>query len=138
MPNVKSKSIENYKAAKLLSNDSNKMYSASIHCAYYACFQFIKHILDRKCYISYCRQEENAKSSNIGTHNYIIDEIRNDLINKKEDDAYDTFDENITELKRLRKIADYASSIISPKTAKDAVDMADETLKTLKGVYKGL
>lgn len=138
MPNIKSKSIENYKAAKLLSKDSNGMYSSSIHCAYYACFQFVKHILNKKCYISYHQQEKNAQNSNIGSHNYIINEMRNDLSNKKEDDVYDIFDDNITELKRLRKKADYDNVIISPEEAKEAVNMADKTLETLKGVYKGL
>lgn len=138
MPILKSKSSENYRAAKLLSDDSNKMYSSSIHCAYYACFQFAKHILDKKCYISYHQQEENAMNNNTSSHKYIINEILNDLNTKQEDDAYDTFDENITELKRLRKIADYQIVLISKQEAHEALNMADETLTLLKGVYKGL
>lgn len=138
MPNIKSKSIENFKAAKLLSKDGNKMYSASIHCAYYSCFQLVKHILAKIRYIPYSKQETDAIDSKIGTHNFIIETMRNDLLSIKEEEAYDIFDNNITELKRLRKIADYDNVIISPEEAKDAVNMADETLETLKGVYKGL
>ena len=134
MPNIKSKSIENYKAAIILSQNSNKMYSASIHCAYYSCFLLVKHILCHRCYISYA----NQNNQNSGSHLYIISLILDDLSRKGEDDAYDIFDTNMSELKRLRMIADYWNSLISPSESREAVTMADDTLETLKNVYKGL
>jgi hypothetical protein len=134
MPYIKSKSIENYKAALMLSKDSCGMYSASIHCAYYSCFLLVKHILCHKCYISYASQN----NQNAGSHLYIIKLILDDLLAKGEDDAYDIFDTNISELKRLRRIADYENSLISPDESREALVIADETLDILKDVYKGL
>lgn len=134
MPNIKSKSTENYRAAIILSQDSCKMYSASIHCAYYSCFLLVKHILCHRCYISYA----NQNNQNVGSHLHIIGLILNDLSVKGEDDAYDLFDTNMSELKRLRMIADYENSLISPEESREAVVIADDTLKTLKNVYKGL
>ena len=37
------KSVDNYKAAKFLVE--NQYYNSSIHCAYYSCYQLMKHIL---------------------------------------------------------------------------------------------
>lgn len=138
MPKIKSKAIENYKAAMLLSNDNNKMYSASIHCAYYACFQFTKHILAQRCCIPYNQQKKEAMDEAIGTHNYVINEILNHLNLKNECDAYDIYHDKMSELKRLRTMADYDNIIISPVEAHKAMDFANDILDTLKGVYKGL
>lgn len=42
MPNYRKKSTENLSAAKLLIN--NNMFTASVHCSYYAGFQMSKYI----------------------------------------------------------------------------------------------
>lgn len=55
-----------------------------------------------------------SNNQNAGSHLYIIKLILDDLLAKGEDDAYDIFDTNISELKRLRRIADYENSLISP------------------------
>lgn len=103
MSKVKAKSIENFKAAHLLYNKG--MHAASVHNAYYSILQISKHILHHKCYVSYSKQKKESKNG-YGSHNYIIGEIENNLTSRGEQDLFDSYDDKMSEMKRMRVLAD--------------------------------
>lgn len=121
MSNVKNKSEENFKATILLID--NNMYAASIHCAYYSCFQLSKYLLKNKCAIEYETQESNSKG--IDSHSYIIRETSS-KIDSISHLAYLDFNCHISKLKKLRKKADYSTEAISKTEAENAYKCATE------------
>ncbi|KAA6313494.1 hypothetical protein EZS27_035740, partial [termite gut metagenome] len=114
MPQLKSKSRENFKAAQILFDAPNQMYVPSVHCAYYSCLQLVKHVLCNYCIIPYYLQKVSGK----GSHDYVVDMMRNNLeqmgINKAVSNLF-TF--RIYELKRLRQKADYDNERIEKTDA---------------------
>ena len=59
MANMKKKSEENVLSAVLLID--NSLFTSSVHCSYYAGFQFTKYVLANFCGIDYERQEKESK-----------------------------------------------------------------------------
>ena len=49
-------------------------YNSSIHCSYYALFQYMKYILDSRGLCSYAEQTDKTKTP--GSHNNILEELR--------------------------------------------------------------
>jgi len=132
MSKVKAKSIENFKAAHLLYNKG--MHAASVHNAYYSILQISKHILHHKCYVSYSKQKKESKNG-YGSHNYIIGEIENNLTSREEQDLFDSYDDKMSEMKRMRVLADYEDAEITKDEAQACIDYADELLTDLKECY---
>lgn len=132
MSKVKAKSIENFKAAHLLYNKG--MHAASVHNAYYSILQISKHILHHKCYVSYSKQKKESKNG-YGSHNYIIGEIENNLTSRGEQDLFDSYDDKMSEMKRMRVLADYEDAGITKDEAQACIDYADELLTDLKECY---
>jgi uncharacterized protein (UPF0332 family) len=132
MSKVKAKSIENFKAAHLLYNKG--MHAASVHNAYYSILQISKHILHHKCYVSYSKQKKESKNG-YGSHNYIIGEIENNLTSRGEQDLFDSYDDKMSEMKRMRVLADYEDAEITKDEAQACIDYADELLTDLKECY---
>ena len=132
MSKVKAKSIENFKTAHLLYNKG--MHAASVHNAYYSILQISKHILHHKCYVSYSKQKKESKNG-YGSHNYIIGEIENNLTSRGEQDLFDSYDDKMSEMKRMRVLADYEDAEITKDEAQACIDYADELLTDLKECY---
>lgn len=67
MPNLRFKSDENLTAAQELAN--RRLFTASVHCAYYSCLQHMKWILHHKLSKDYSTQEIEGGSE---SHNYLL------------------------------------------------------------------
>lgn len=130
MPNYRKKSTENLSAAKLLID--NNMFTASVHCSYYAGFQMSKYILAHYCNISYTRQEEEAKGKD--SHFYIMNELSDSLssINRF---YYIDYNKYYNALKMLRKKADYSEIFITDHEAQKAYNYANQLITLLKSKY---
>ena len=110
------------------------MHAASVHNAYYSILQISKHILHHKCYVSYSKQKKESKNG-YGSHNYIIGEIENNLTSRGEQDLFDSYDDKMSEMKRMRVLADYEDAGITKDEAQACIDYADELLTDLKECY---
>ena len=94
------KSKENILAAKVLIRKG--CYNSSIHCSYYALFQYMKYILNRQGLCSYAVQVQKTKAP--GSHNNILKELRGHIkdaaLSRKVRDSFRS-------LKNQRTEADY-------------------------------
>lgn len=128
---MRKKAEENLSAAKLLID--NNMFSSSVHCSYYAGFQFSKHILANCCDIDYDKQENESKGRD--SHYYVTTCVENDLLKRTWKIALADYNKYYSKLKRLRKKADYLQDLISPEEAINAYVCADKMITLLKNKY---
>ena len=94
------KSEENILAAEELI--SRGYYNSSIHCSYYALFEYLKYILNSRGLCSYAVQDQKTNAH--GSHNNILEELRGHIkdaaLSRKVRDSFRS-------LKKQRTIADY-------------------------------
>jgi uncharacterized protein (UPF0332 family) len=134
MGHLKNKSELNLGAAELL--HQNNYYSSVVHCAYYSCIQFIKHILLYSLKLSetdlYNEQKAlSSKSFNsLGLHEYLINKISTELKNNKKD--WKAFNSSIMQLKKLRVAADYEDTMIDISKGSTSISLSDGILRQLK------
>lgn len=112
------KAGENFMAAKMLIDGA--LYSASIHCLYYSCFQLSKFALC-KTGVTYDKQEVLSKGRD--SHHYVINETAKFLSDSHLD--FLDYNSNMNQLKRIRRKADYKEDRITKIEAEKACSMAD-------------
>lgn len=127
MSNIKVKAKENLRSAEILMR--KKLYSSSVHCLYYSCFQLAKYILNEKGIVCY-RDQNNQQDSN--SHDFIINSLCDNLRRNKEIIAANDFFKNIQHLKRFRKRADYQEHIVTKSEADELV----HCVMCIKNIYK--
>jgi uncharacterized protein (UPF0332 family) len=125
-----SKSQENIQAAHLLINKGK--FSASVHCAYYSSFQYMKYIANNYLNVSY--QTQN-KGTGQDSHKFIWKQIENELMLNCHP-IYDDCNTAYSFLRKLRKKADYLTQAISPAEANKAYTEAYKMNNLLKTNYK--
>lgn len=125
---MKNKANSNLEAAQILIN--NGQYNSSIHCSYYAVFQYMKYILahTERDAISYEIQNEPRPES----HDYIIDEIkyRINQLNKGRD-----FAQQVRVLKSYRTTADYHLESFSQDDSLEQKQSAENLIMKLKTYF---
>lgn len=123
------KSQENLDAADLLIK--SKKYSASIHCSYYAVFQYAKYALKQNMVnpISYSKQQ---KKGNKNSHMFIISLLEN--LNEKASNKTKSADirEKMCRLKKKREKADYSLSLANKKSSTDIYNDAKNIICEIK------
>lgn len=125
------KAEENLSAAYLLIG--HDMLSSSVHCSYYAGFQFSKYVLANCCGLSYAKQDEESKGKD--SHFYVPNCIETNMLQKTWRIALADYNKYYSKLKRLRKRADYLQDVITHKEADDACEWADKMITLLKTKY---
>ena len=131
---MKDKSCNNLVAAQRIIDAQDESFCfASIHCSYYAVFQYMKYILDHltKCPYTYEQQNSNEKS---GSHERILLEIKNRLNLNREDERDFKFSFDL--LKKQRKMADYSDTIFTVLECIEAKDLAVRLRSTLDSQFK--
>lgn len=98
------KSEKNSDAATLLHGE--ELFCSSVHCSYYSCYQLMIHIIYNV--LGYDEEEYSNTNelNNVGSHNYTINIIRQEIISKNNSLTRE-FADNIRILKDFRKKADY-------------------------------
>lgn len=111
---MKEKCELNLRMARVLSQDKDHRdgWNTSIHCSYYAVFQYMKYLLAEKAKtrISYNDQDKQQESS----HKYILEEIKNRI--KNSNNARRIRD-RILNLRQHRIAADYHPQIPTQEVA---------------------
>ena len=112
-------------ASQILLN--NNKSTPSVHCSYYAVFQYMKYMLsqttDRP--IPY----ENQQSDNLGVHDFVIGEIKNRINNRA---LKRQFCDGIRELKQARVQADYLEKEFSLEEGLRCKQNAEGLITNLK------
>lgn len=118
MSYLKDKSDVSIEAANCLIKE--KLYSSSIHCSYYGCYQLILHTFK----FVFLKSEENIKNDK-GSHNFIINSTMKEIFDRtNKEREYEEYRKIIFRLKALRKKADYENIFIKPDEAKQAFTLA--------------
>lgn len=103
------KAEENHEAFKILKE--RRLFTASVHCAYYSAYQMSLYVLYQRYGISPDVISEKAKG--VGSHKYVIGTLKNAMAKDSRFDSMN-YRNYINTLKRYRKIADYSETMISP------------------------
>ena len=128
MSHLKNKSEINIAAAEYL--DSESIYSSVAHCAYYSCYQFMKHI-----WLNSMNKTDNdlallTKNTKEGSHEILINQIIKHLNTKNQDSR--SFRTEIVSLKKLRHKSDYDNVEIGSEISANAIKLSKSSLVVLK------
>lgn len=122
------KSEENILAAKVLIRKG--YYNSSIHCSYYALFQYMKYVLDYRGFCNYPSQDK--KTNTKGSHNNILEELRTHIkdvaLSKRVRDSF-------RNLKRLRAVADYQVTPIVQVDSQKCLDDVHDIIEWLSKCF---
>ena len=128
MDNIETKSTFNLKAADyLLKDEGNNFFCSSVHCSYYATYQYMMYFLKEKCNKDYICQRNECQGKD--SHIYITEQVVQHI---KEDVMADVLSRNIGKLKALRKKSDYSNITVSIYEAKRAFRLSQSIINQLK------
>ena len=137
---LNNKSEENIKASELLI--TNKLYASSVHCSYYATFQFLTCKWSQYSKLTFIQIENNSKGSD--SHKYLIDEVIGFIKTSELDGVTDTVLKNvkrsniqklkgkINDLKSFRKKSDYKDVCIDDQTSEKSLNYSKDIIKKIK------
>lgn len=113
----------------------NKQFTSSVHCSYYAVFQYMKYMLantpDRP--ITFATQDAHSGES---SHEYILTEIKNRINAKPQ--MIRTFTQTARLLKSNRVDADYHHKDFSDEESITCRDLANALITNLKTYFGNL
>lgn len=130
---MKTKAIYNLEAAAaLIDKQDERYYTASIHHAYYAVFQYMKYVLANTgtSPLSYKEQDEKARSK--GSHKYVIEQIV--LRIALQMDTYKKarkFGQAVRKLKGERVEADYSTRLFTLEECQTCKQQAEDLIAKL-------
>lgn len=127
MGHLKNKSEVNLSAAEFLHDAC--LYPSVVHCAYYSCIQLMKHIYLYSMGKTEAELRNLANSPKEGSHEVLINQIRN-FINSKSIDVR-AYNRDILQLKRLRVRADYEDVLIDFSKSSESISLSKSTRKIL-------
>lgn len=128
MSSLRNKSEINIDAAEHL--DDKGVYPPVAHCAYYSCYQFMKHIWLHSMNKTDNDLELLTKNTKEGSHEILINQIIKYLNTKNQDTR--TFRTEIVSLKKLRHKSDYDNVEIGSEISANAIKLSRSSLVVLK------
>jgi hypothetical protein len=128
MSSLRNKSDINIAAAEHL--DGESIYPPVAHCAYYSCYQFMKHIWLNKMNKTDTDLATLTRNAIEGSHEVLINQITIYLKTKKQDAR--TFNNEIVSLKKLRHKSDYDNVEIGSEISANAIKLSKSSLVVLK------
>lgn len=128
MSSLRNKSDINIAAAEHL--DGKSIYPPVAHCAYYSCYQFMKHI-----WLYSMNKTDNdlallTRNTTEGSHEVLINQITKYLKSKNQDTR--SFNTEIVSLKKLRHKSDYDNIEIGSEISANAIKLSKSSLVVLK------
>ena len=127
---MKSKALKNLDSAQILIN--GKQYTTSVHCSYYAVFQYMKYMLAHTKINPITLDNQDSQGGK-SSHEYILDEIKTrlntNLKNKR------NFIEGIRLLKKDRIDADYEIRDFTQVESIECKDRANGLITNLKTYF---
>ncbi len=130
---MRSKYNLNLRMARLLSQDQKNSdgWTTSVHCSYYAVFQYMKYLLAEKAAIPISYEDQDNQDED--SHKYITNEIKDRINNINTARA---IRDRILNLKHRRVEADYKPKIFTQEEALDCQMEADAIINNLKRLFR--
>ena len=128
---MKTKALDNSASSQLLIN--NRHYTASVHCSYYAVFQYMKYMLahTNNRPVSYSDQIQEGADS----HENILRLIRDRINDPRKARA---FGQEVRDLKKYRVSADYELTEFTDLDGLVCKEKADGLIAKLKTYFGNL
>tara|TARA_R110000803_G_scaffold204936_1_gene271277 strand:- start:878 stop:1282 length:405 start_codon:yes stop_codon:yes gene_type:complete len=114
----------------------NNCYASSVHCSYYASFQYMKHKLKLCQNTTYTDIDIACKNHIGGSHVYVINGILNNLKPKLGLKDFTTIKRRINDLKQFRLDSDYYNIQILIDEASKSLKFSEEIIQTLNANIK--
>ena len=123
----------NLSVAHVLSQDRNNKdgWTTSIHCSYYAVFQYMKYLLAEKVINPISYEDQNKQKGD--SHKFILTEIKNRIGSS---DTARKIRDRILNLQQHRVDADYKPKIFTQAEALTCKSEADAIIKNLKTLFR--
>ena len=127
------KANQSLESAKILSK--HHYYSSTVNRSYYACFQYLMHILIEKLKKDQTEFYNEVRQRPNGTHSWASKLIGNELARKNLDD-YKWLQKELPEFKEKRVLADYYPDVVSPEDGNLSITKAESIIRLLKTHFK--
>jgi len=127
------KSNQSLDSAKYLVKQ--QYYSSTVNRSYYACFQFLMHILFEKLKKDQAEFYNEVLQRPNGTHTWASKLIGNELARQNIED-YKWFQRVLPEFREKRVKADYYPAVISPDEGELSITRAESIINMLKVNFK--
>lgn len=114
-------------ATRLLNDGDDYSANASIHCSYYAVVQYMKHTLASDPLSPISLRDQDANAAGAGSHSYLITETASRLSQSAR--CRHSFRQRVRNLKQLRVVADYSSTIVGQRDGKRCLEEAKSLIK---------
>lgn len=114
-------------ATRLLNDGDNYSANASIHCSYYAVVQYMKHMLASDPLRPISLRDQDANAGGADSHNYLITETARRLSQSAK--CRRSFQQRVRNLKQLRVVADYKSTVLDQREGKRCLEEAKSLIK---------
>lgn len=127
---MKDKAVDNLASSQILLN--NRHYTTSVHCSYYAVFEYMKYILANVSHNPISYEIQNLHSGE-SSHEYILDEIKNRISTSPRN--LRNFCEGVRFLKSERVDADYKLRIFTESEGLSCKSKAEGLIANLKTYF---
>lgn len=127
---MKDKALNNLRSAQILID--NKQFTTSVHCSYYAVFQYMKYMLAHTDRNPIALEDQNANSGE-STHEFILCKIYDRLNTNPKNER--NFKEGIRLLKKDRVDADYTTREFSDLESLECKETANRLITNLKTFF---
>jgi uncharacterized protein (UPF0332 family) len=121
-------------SARLLAN--NNLYSSSVNRSYYACFQYIMHILFEKIKMNQDEFYTQVRNRPNGTHSWASKLIIIELAKKPDKEDYKWLQEQLPDFRELRVNADYYPEEITQDLGLLSISKAESIMNVLSKNFK--
>lgn len=120
-------------SAEVLHN--NSLYSAVAHCAYYSCYQRMKHIWLYSMKNTEGELDVQCSMSRMGSHEYLFKAVLHYMSNTNKKDSFSdvrVLRNSVPLLKRMRIIADYSDTLVDSSRSKCSINLSKIIIPILK------
>lgn len=131
---MKAKALSNLDSAQKLID--NKLYTNSVHCSYYAVFQYMKYMLANTDRNPITLEDQDTTAKGESSHEYILNKIKERLKTSPLNER--NFLQKIRLLKKDRVDADYTTRIFTDVESIDSKDLANGLITNLKTYFGNL
>lgn len=130
---MKNKAQGNLVVAQILLNKNTPYCSnASVHCSYYAVFQYMKYMLATTSNNPIGYREQDESYQNQSSHEALLSDITSRIRNESKARA---FRQKVRDLRNYRVTADYQESEISLEEGLDCKQKAENCISNLKEYF---
>ena len=134
MPSFSEKSTFSLESAKLLVK--NNYYSSTVNRSYYACFQYIMHVLFEKIKLDQAQFYIDVRNGRNGTHTWASKLIVLELAKKPDKKDYKWLQAQLPDFRELRENADYFPAEMSQELGIESISKAESIMRVLSQNFK--